>query len=74
MHVHGPNVAMLSKHMRSKMAAVLGSHSKLPGYFTGAQSRANPVVASFEKELGYFAASIRRAERKAPTAESKQKL
>ena len=40
------------------MAAVVGARSALPGYFTGAEARRDPVVVSFEKELGSFTASL----------------
>lgn len=46
------------------MAAVLGARGTLPGYFTGAESRVDPAVISFEKELDYFTALIKRAGKK----------
>ena len=46
------------------MAAVAGARSALPGYFSGAETRANPVVASFEKELSYFVKLVNRVDRK----------
>ena len=56
------------------MAAVLGARGTLPGYFTGAESRVDPAVISFEKELEYFTALIKRAGKKPATAESRQKV
>ena len=55
------------------MAAMLGARSGLPGYFTDADAKPNPVVASFEKELRYFIASFKRAEKRATAAQSRQK-
>ena len=59
---------------RCQMAAVLGARGTLPGYFTGAESRVDPAVISFEKELDYFTALIKRAGKKPATAESRQKV
>ena len=56
------------------MAAVVGARGTLPSYYTGAESRAEPAVISFEKELDYFTALIKRAGKKPATAESRQKV
>ena len=56
------------------MAAVVGARGTLPSYYTGAESRTEPAVISFEKELDYFTALIKRAGKKPATAESRQKV
>ena len=57
------------------MAALLGARSGLPYFFTGVDSRPNPVVAAFEKELGCFIASLKlkRVEKRVTAAQSRQK-
>ncbi len=55
------------------MAAVVGARSALPGYFSGEEARVNPVVVSFEKELGYFVAAVKKAGKKFAAAEHKRK-
>ena len=63
----------VAKACNRKMAALLGARSGLPEFFTSADSRPNPVVAAFEKELGSFIASLKRVEKRATTAQSRQK-
>lgn len=56
------------------MAAALGARSALPSHFTGEEARANPIVVSFEKELGYFTSAVKKLGKKSTTAEHKQKM
>ena len=58
------------------MAGVLlGAQSSLPSYFTGgAESKLNPAVVSFEKELSHVLSLLKKAEKKSPSWEFNLKV